>query len=125
MAKRRLTDLAKEYEISFDEAMDIAFNHLTEESITGRGKNTWIDEVGQELFDDNVPIKDVQPQEYRGRVRNLCPHPLYAMVHVKEKNGVVKMKIAPKLRAWVKRFSMVRLKQINDDTYEQIVPKLR
>ena len=44
MAKRRLTDLAKEYEISFDEAMDIAFNHLTEESITGRGKNTWIDE---------------------------------------------------------------------------------
>lgn len=125
MAKRRLTDLAKEYEISFEEAMDIAFNHLTEESITGRGKNTWIDEVGQELFDDNVPIKDVQPQEYRGRVRNLCPHPLYAMVYVKEKNGVVKMRIAQKLRAFTKVFSMVRLKQINDDTYEQIVPKIR
>lgn len=125
MAKRRLTDLAKEYEIPFEEAMDIAFNHLTEESITGRGKNTWIDEVGQELFDDNVPIKDVQPQEYRGRVRNLCPNPMYAMVHVKEKNGCVKMKIAFKLRPWTKRFSMVRLKQIDENNYEQIVPKLR
>lgn len=125
MAKRRLTDLAKEYEIPFEQAMDIAFNKLTEESITGKGRNTWIDEVGQELFDDNVPIKDVQPQEYRGRVRNLCPNPMFAMVHIKEKNGCVKMKIAHKLKPWTKKFTMVRLKQINDDTYEQVVPKLR
>ena len=32
MAKRRLTDIAKDYDISFEELQDIAFNKLTEES---------------------------------------------------------------------------------------------
>ncbi len=50
MAKKRLTQIAKEYDIPFETAQEIAFNHLTEESITGKGKNLWIDEVGQQRF---------------------------------------------------------------------------
>ena len=53
MAKRRLTEIAKDYDISFEELQDIAFNKLTEESISGKGRNTWIDEVGQDILRAN------------------------------------------------------------------------
>ena len=46
MAKKRLTKIAEEYEITFETAQEIAFNTLDEESITGKGRNLWINEVG-------------------------------------------------------------------------------
>ena len=56
MAKKRLKDIAEEYGISFQQAQDLAFNILDEIAITGKGKNTWINEVGQDLLDDNIEM---------------------------------------------------------------------
>ena len=44
MAKTRLTTIAKECDIEFDEALKIAQDKLSEEMITGKGKGTWINE---------------------------------------------------------------------------------
>jgi len=124
MAKRRLTDIAKDYDISFEDLRDIAFNKLTEESISGKGRNTWIDEVGQELLDDNIPIKEVKPRMYRGRVRNIAPNPRFAMVHIKEKNGCVKVEISKRMIGHIKRLQMINVEEVEDDVYMMPKPKI-
>ena len=45
--KKRLTELAKDFNISFNEAKDLAFKDLEEDMITGKGKNLWSSEAGQ------------------------------------------------------------------------------
>ena len=43
MAKKRLEDIATKCEVSFEEAMDIALSKLPAGSLTGKGKNTWVE----------------------------------------------------------------------------------
>lgn len=124
MAKRRLTDIAKDYEISFEELQEIAFNKLTEESITGKGRNTWIDEVGQDILDDNIPIKEVKPRIYRGRVRNLAPNPRFAFVHIKEKNGCVKVEISKRMIGSIRKLQMINVEEVEDDVYVMPRPQV-
>ena len=124
MAKKRLSEIAKEYEIPFEEARDIAFNVLTEESITGKGKNTWIDEVGQDMLDDNIPLAIKKARIYRGRVRNKAPNPRFAFVHIKEKAGCVPVEIP---RKHIRHYSVggfMHVEEVEDDKYVMVVPKI-
>ena len=68
--KKRLTEMAKDFGISFEEAKDIAFNNLEEDMLSGKGRNLWITEEGQMAMDSIVHI----PVIYRGRVNRLCPN---------------------------------------------------
>tara|TARA_Y200000002_G_scaffold153026_1_gene126545 strand:- start:3842 stop:4222 length:381 start_codon:yes stop_codon:yes gene_type:complete len=125
MPKRKLTDLAKEYNLSFENILEIASNNLEESSLSGRGKNTWVDETGQDVLDSNIPIEEPKPNKYRGRVRNKCPNPIYMMVHLKEKMSVVKTRIPRKLIGadWVDK--MVTVEEIEEnELYELVVPKI-
>lgn len=124
MAKRRLTEIAKDYDISFEELQDIAFNKLTEESISGKGRNTWIDEVGQDILDDNIPIKEVKPRIYRGRVRNLAPNPRFAFVHIKEKNGCVKVEISKRMIGSIRKLQMINVEEVEDNVYVMPRPQV-
>ena len=124
MAKRRLTEIAKDYEISFEDLQEIAFNKLTEESITGKGRNTWIDEVGQDILDDNIPIKEVKPRMYRGKVRNIAPNPRFAFVHVKEKNGCIKVEIPRRYIGKIKSHRMINLEEEEEGQYIMVLPKI-
>ena len=89
MPKRKLTALAEEYGISFEEAQDLAFEKFDEDMITGRGKNTWIDQRGQAMFDDLVPIDII----YRGRVLSEAPNPSYVICYIKELTAKVPVRI--------------------------------
>lgn len=89
MPKKRLTDIAQEYNRSFEEILDMVFNNLEEEMVTGRGKNTWISEEGQAVLDDIIPM----PVIYRGQVLNACPNPLYLWVHHRDRACKVAVKI--------------------------------
>ena len=124
MAKRRLTDIAKDYDISFEDLQEIAFNKLTEESISGKGRNTWIDEVGQDILDDNIPIKEVKPRMYRGKVRNIAPNPRFAFVHVKEKNGCIKVEIPRRYIGKIKSHRMINLEEEEEGQYIMVLPKI-
>jgi len=128
MAKKRLKDIAEEYGISFQQAQDLAFNILDEIAITGKGKNTWINEVGQDLLDDNIEMIIKKPKIYRGMIRNIAPNPRFAFVSVKEKNGCVKMEIPRKYVRYMKQSRMVYLEQTNEEgeeeRYTMIVPKI-
>jgi hypothetical protein len=76
MAKKRLSALAKEYGITFDEIHEIVMNNLEENMVTGKGKNLWLSEEGQVLIDDLIPMVSI----HRGIVVAQAPNPRYVMV---------------------------------------------
>ena len=107
MAKKRLFQIAKECEVPFEEALELAFQHLEEHMITGAKHLTWINEAGQEILDDVMPMpnvsadkKDEEPNKliYRGKVLRECPNPLYVAVHHREKFCKVNVKITRRMQ---------------------------
>ncbi len=80
MAKKRLKEIAEELGIPFEEAQEIVTHKLTEEMITGKGKNTWISNAGQEILDSCSPM----PIRYRGKVLSEAPNNKFVMVYIRE-----------------------------------------
>jgi hypothetical protein len=89
MSKKKLTEIAEEYEISFEKAQDFVTNNLEEEMVTGRGKGTWVNNDGQEIFEQMIPINIL----YRGKVMQLAPNPRYVLAHIKELGKKVPVKV--------------------------------
>ena len=98
MAKKRLFQIAKECGVPFEEALELAFQNLEEDMITGSKHLTWINEKGQEILDDVIPMPNVATEEeeepnrliYRGKVLRECPNPMYVAVHHRERFCKVK-----------------------------------
>ena len=89
MAKKKLTEIAEEYEIDWEAAQDFVSNNLAEEMVTGKGKNTWINDDGQGIFEDMIPINIL----YRGKVVQLAPNPRYVLTHIRELGKKVPVKV--------------------------------
>jgi hypothetical protein len=84
MPKKKLTQLAEEQEVTFDEAMQIATDKLPEGSLTGKGKNTWVSEEGTKILEESLMIDEIIPKHYSGTVLAECPNPKYNVVFSKE-----------------------------------------
>tara|TARA_R100001163_G_C5066134_1_gene204391 strand:+ start:537 stop:914 length:378 start_codon:yes stop_codon:yes gene_type:complete len=80
MPKRKLTEIAGDMGISFEEALEISSLHLEEEMVTGRGKNTWINDDGQDIMDSYITV----PQIYRGKILSVAPNAKFSYVYIKE-----------------------------------------
>ena len=93
MPKRKLIDLAEEYNQPFAYMQEVASLNLEEDMITGRGKNTWIDERGQAIIDDVIPM----PVTYRGQVLGECPNPMYLWVHHRDRACKVAVRIPKRM----------------------------
>ena len=109
MPKKKLTDISEEYGIPFEEALDLAFKELEEEMVTGRGKNTWINEDGQRVLDEFISM----PVLYRGPVLQEAPNPNYIMVYVKELSRKVPVKIPLKFKGRFAKGKVVYLEADN------------
>jgi len=123
MAKKRLKQIAEEFDISFEKAQDLAFQNLEEEMITGKGKNTWINEDGQIVFDSIIPV----PVIYRGRVVRLMPNPNFVLTRIPDLNTTVPVKaklyIAKNLQG---KYIYVQVDNSNNHaTYHHIIPSRR
>jgi hypothetical protein len=66
------------FDFQFDESM-----------VSGTGKNTWINEEGQALFDDLVPIDII----YRGKVLKPAPNKSYVIAYIKELTQKVPVRV--------------------------------
>jgi len=109
MPKKKLTQLAEEYGIPFEEALELVFKELEEEMVTGRGKSTWINEDGQRVLDEFISM----PVLYRGPVLSQAPNPLYVMVYVKELSKKVPVKIPRRMQGKVTAGKLIYLEADN------------
>ena len=94
MAKKKLKNIAEEYGIPFEEAQELVFKHLEEETVTGRGKNTWINDVGQAALDDVISM----PVLYRGKVLSEAPNRNFLIVYIKDILRKVPVRIPLKMQ---------------------------
>ena len=109
MPKKKLTQLAEEYGIPFEEALDLVFKELEEEMVTGRGKNTWINDDGQRVLDEFISM----PVLYRGPVLQEAPNPMYIIVYVKELSKKVPVKIPLRYKGTFPKGKVVYLEADN------------
>jgi len=96
MAKKKLIKIAEEQEVEFEEAMRIATEKLPEGSLTGTGKNTWVNEEGTAILEESFMIDEIIPKHYIGKVLQECPNPKYNVVYNKEIGRRVNMLIPRK-----------------------------
>ncbi len=109
MPKKRLTEIAEEYGIPFEEALDLVFKELEEEMVTGRGKGTWINDDGQRVLDEFISM----PVLYRGPVLSQAPNPMYVMVYVKELSKKVAVKVPRKMQNKITKGKLIYLEADN------------
>tara|TARA_R100000388_G_C7237068_1_gene158546 strand:- start:946 stop:1323 length:378 start_codon:yes stop_codon:yes gene_type:complete len=81
MPKKKLVKIAEEQDVEFEEAMRIATEKLAKGSLTGKGKNTWVNEEGTRILEKALMIDEIIPKHYKGKVLNECPNPKYNSVY--------------------------------------------
>jgi hypothetical protein len=109
MPKKKLTALSEEYGIPFEEALDLVFKELEEDMVTGKGKNTWINEDGQRVLDEFISM----PVLYRGPVLYEAPNPSFIMVYVKELSKKVPVRIPLRFKGTFPKGKVVYLEADN------------
>ena len=122
MPKIKLIHIAEENKIAFEHAFKIAKKCLSEEMLTGKGKNTWVNEDGQEILEGAIEIPDAYPKHYYGRVVRLAPNPSYVYADVKELKKVVACVVPRKFQSQMlhKRISIEEIKDASGSTYRQM-----
>jgi hypothetical protein len=109
MPKKKLKEIAEEYGIPFEEALDLVFKELEEEMVTGKGKGTWINADGQRVLDEFISM----PVLYRGPVLGEAPNPIYIMVYVKELSKKIPVKIPLRYKGTFPKGKIVYLEADN------------
>tara|TARA_R100001015_G_C4552479_1_gene114031 strand:+ start:452 stop:823 length:372 start_codon:yes stop_codon:yes gene_type:complete len=89
MAKVKLTKLAEEFKSNFDSFFDLAKRKLSAEMLTGKGRNTWVNEEGQKILVDCMYIEEIIPKHFKGKVLAEAPNPSYVFAYIDE----IKMKV--------------------------------
>jgi hypothetical protein len=89
MAKVKLTKIADRFESSFDSFLNLAKRKLSAEMLTGKGRNTWVNEEGQKILVDCMYIEEIVPKHFKGKVLAEAPNPSYVFAYIDE----IKMKV--------------------------------
>jgi hypothetical protein len=89
MAKVKLTKIADRFESSFDSFLNLAKRKLSAEMLTGKGRNTWVNEEGQKILIDCMYIEEIVPKHFKGKVLAEAPNPSYVFAYIDE----IKMKV--------------------------------
>jgi len=89
MAKVKLTKIADRFESSFDSFLNLAKRKLSAEMLTGKGRNTWVNEEGQKILVDCMYIEEIVPKHFKGKVLADAPNPSYVFAYIDE----IKMKV--------------------------------
>ena len=115
MAKKRLKDIAIECEVSFEEAMEIALSKLPAGSLSGKGKNTWVEEDFANILIDTCMIKEIIPKFYTGKVTRECPNPKYVYVSSPEIGKTVPVLIPRRFQGTVKPRKIIKFEAITNN----------
>jgi len=82
--KIRLSEIARQGHYVWDELLALAKEKLSDDMITGVGKNTWISEEGQDILADAVDIPEATPTHYKGQVIKVAPNKKYVYAYIRE-----------------------------------------
>ena len=115
MPKKRLKDLMQEYETDYshDECLGIVADKLSPDMVSGKGKNTWINEEGSEILKLALHAPEIVPKHHQGLVVRAAPNKGYVYAKIDTMEGVVPVIVPRRMRDQMigKR---IRIEEIND-----------
>ena len=125
MPKVKLIHIAKMHEVDFDMAMEVATDCLSDEMLTGKGRNTWVNEDGQEILKCALEIPEEYPKHYYGTVVRLAPNPSYVYAYIEELEQSVPCVVPRKFQETLlgKKISIEEIKDIFGSSFRQIKQK--
>jgi len=95
--KIRLSALAREGDYEWDDLLELAKEKLSDDMITGVGKNTWISEEGQEILSEAMDVPEATPAHYKGQVIKVAPNKKYVYAYIRENSMKVPVLVPKKL----------------------------
>jgi|DEB0MinimDraft_12_1074336.scaffolds.fasta_scaffold187668_1 hypothetical protein len=126
MAKKRLTQIAKDLNLDFNQAYNIVVTNLEESMISGAGKNTWIDERGQLVLAEHEVVPEITSKVFDGYAIKQCNNERYWYVNV-DGLGKVPALVPRLLRPGMSPRKNCKIELIEDDTgksYRVFRPRL-
>ena len=125
--KRKLTALMQDYETeySFDECLQIVQQKLSKEMVTGKGKNTWINEEGAEVLKVALHVPEIVPKLHMGVVVRPAPNKGYVYAKLEGVDAVVPVVVSRRMRDQLLN-KRIRVEEINDgnSSYRYVRQKL-
>ncbi|MEK9986778.1 MAG: hypothetical protein VW879_18725 [Opitutae bacterium] len=95
--KIRLSELARQGHYEWDALLALAKEKLSEDMITGVGRNTWISEEGQDILADAMDVPEATPAHYKGKVLKVAPNKKYVYAYIRENSMKVPVLVPKKL----------------------------
>jgi hypothetical protein len=114
MAKTKATALAEELEVDFLTISTIIEENVSEDDISGKGKNTWLTEDAVNIVKDKLDIPELVPNYFVGKVTHQAPNPNYVYVYLKELNKRVPV-IVPRRFKGKLNGKTIKVEEITDN----------
>lgn len=122
MAKIKATELAKLLKMEFLTVMSLVDEYCEEDQVTGKGKNTWLNEEAKEKIIGVAQIPEIIPEYYMGRVTHEAENPNYVYTFIKELKKRVPTVIQRRFRGRLlgKNIKVEEIKDTNGSTFRYI-----
>jgi len=122
MAKIKATELAKLLKMEFLTVMTLVDEYCEEDQVTGKGKNTWLNEEAKEKIIEVAQIPEIIPEYYIGRVTHEAENPNYVYTFIKELKKRVPTVIQRRFRGRLlgKNIKVEEIKDTNGSTFRYI-----
>lgn len=125
--KSKLTALMQDYETeySFDECLRIVQQKLSSDMVTGKGRNTWINEEGAEVLKVALHVPEIVPKLHTGVVVRPAPNKGYVYAKLEGIDAVVPVVVPRRMRDQLLN-KRIRVEEINDGnpSYRYVKQKL-
>tara|TARA_R100001126_G_scaffold51839_1_gene29297 strand:+ start:258 stop:629 length:372 start_codon:yes stop_codon:yes gene_type:complete len=87
--KKRLTQIAKENNIKFEELQKLAADKLSAQMMTGKGRNTWISDNGQQILDQAMEVPEGVAKHITAVIVRRAPNQRYLYAYSKDIDKVI------------------------------------
>ena len=95
--KIRISELARNEDCEWEHLLSLAKEKLAPDMITGKGKATWINEVGQEILLEAIDVPEAIPVHYNAQVIKVAPNKKYVYAYIRDLNIKVAVLVPKKL----------------------------
>jgi hypothetical protein len=84
MAKLKLIKVAEMLGYEFNDFLELAKSKLSMEMLSGKGKNTWVNDEGKKILMECLFVEEIVPKHYKGKVLAEAPNPSYVFAYIDE-----------------------------------------
>ena len=114
--KKRIKTIAVNYNLDLDYLLELIKDKLPEDTVTGTGYASWINEEGQLMLDRAIDIPELTPKIYRAVVHSKAPNRSYIYVYIREIQKKVPAVIPRKFEDHFTPGKNINVEAITDDT---------